>query len=81
MGLVCALLSLYGIIIILRVVSSWFPVNYDSPFAPIVGVLVQLTEPVLAPVRRVLPTAGPFDFTPIVVLIIVNIVLPRLLGC
>jgi YggT family protein len=74
-------LNLYGIIIILRVVSSWFPVNYDSPFAPVVRVLVQLTEPVLAPVRRVLPMAGPFDFTPIVVLIIVNIVLPRLLGC
>jgi YggT family protein len=81
MGLVCGLLSLYGIIIILRVVSSWFPVNYDSPFAPVVRVLVQLTEPVLAPVRRVLPTAGPFDFTPIVVLLVVNIVLPRLLGC
>jgi len=81
MGLVCGLLSLYGIIIILRVVSSWFPVNYGSPFAPIVRVLVQLTEPVLAPVRRVLPTAGPFDFTPIVVLLVVNIVLPRLLGC
>lgn len=81
MGLVCGLLSLYGIIIILRVVSSWFPVNYDSPFAPVVRVLVQLTEPVLAPVRRVLPTAGPFDFTPIVVLIVVNIILPRLLGC
>jgi|LakMenEpi03Aug12_release.lakeMendotaPanAssembly.Ray.scaffolds.fasta_scaffold288016_2 YggT family protein len=81
MGLICGLLNLYGIIIILRVVSSWFPVNYDSPFAPVVRVLVQLTEPVLAPVRRVLPMAGPFDFTPIVVLIIVNIVLPRLLGC
>lgn len=81
MGLVCGLLSLYGIIIILRVVSSWFPVDYDSPFAPIVRVLVQLTEPVLAPVRRVLPMAGPFDFTPIVVLLIVNIILPRLLGC
>lgn len=81
MGLVCALLSLYGIIIILRVVSSWFPVNYDSPFAPIVRVLIQITEPVLAPVRRVLPMAGPFDFTPIVVLIVVNIILPRLLGC
>lgn len=81
MGLVCALLSLYGIIIILRVVASWFPVNYDSPFAPVVNVLVKLTEPVLGPVRRVLPMAGPFDFTPIVVLIVVNIVLPRLLGC
>ena len=81
MGLVCGLLSLYGIIIILRVVSSWFPVDYNSPFAPIVRVLVQLTEPVLGPVRRVLPMAGPFDFTPIVVLIAVNIILPRLLGC
>jgi YggT family protein len=81
MGLVCGLLSLYGIIIILRVVSSWFPVDYNSPFAPVVRVLVQLTEPVLGPVRRVLPMAGPFDFTPIVVLIAVNIILPRLLGC
>jgi YggT family protein len=80
-GIICGLLSLYGIVIILRVVASWFPVDYNSPFAPVVRVLIQLTEPVLAPVRRVLPMAGPFDFTPIVVLIAVNIILPRLLGC
>jgi YggT family protein len=81
MGLICGLLSLYAIVIILRIVASWFPVDYNSPFAPVVRVLFQMTEPVLAPVRRVLPTAGPFDFTPIVVLIVLNIILPRLLGC
>lgn len=81
MELICGLLSLYAIVIILRVVASWFPVDYNSPFAPVVRVLMQLTEPVFAPVRRVLPMAGPFDFTPIVVLIVLNIILPRLLGC
>jgi YggT family protein len=81
MALVCGLLSLYAIVIILRVVASWFPVDYNSPFAPVVNVLMQLTEPVFAPVRRVLPSVGAFDFTPIVVLIVLNIVLPRILGC
>jgi YggT family protein len=39
-----------------------------------------LTEPLFQPIRRALPAAGPFDFTPLIVIIGITI-LQRLLGC
>jgi YggT family protein len=80
MDIICALSTLYTYVIIGRAIASFFPVNSDSPFAPVVRVLWQLTEPVLQPVRRVLPTTGPFDFSPLVVLIGIQLV-AGLLGC
>lgn len=80
MGLVCALLQLYTLVIVARAIASFFPINSQSPAAPVVGLLHQLTEPVFAPVRRVLPTLGALDFTPVVVIIGIQI-LASILGC
>ena len=60
------LIDLYSLIIIAAVVVSWIEVPRDHPA---VKLLRNVTEPVLAPVRRVLPTTGGIDFSPIVVLI------------
>ena len=57
-------LTLYLWIIIIRAIVSW--VNPD-PFNPIVRFLYQITEPVLARVRRVLPPIGAFDLSPLIV--------------
>ena len=81
MDLVCQLVSLYALVIVLRAVSTFFPIGGDSPFAPVVSVLYRLTEPVFAPVRRIMPQTGPFDFTPLVVLLVIQLVVPPLLGC
>lgn len=48
-------LQVYVIILIARALISWFPVHAGSPLLPVVRVLDRLTEPVLAPIRRVLP--------------------------
>jgi YggT family protein len=45
---------LYGIMLP-RALLSWFPVSPGSPLATVNHVLYRLTEPVLAPVRRLLP--------------------------
>lgn len=74
MSVICSLLDLYSLVIIARAIASFFPVSTGSPFAPVVGVLHQLTEPVFAPVRRVLPPLGMFDFTPVVVLIAIMLI-------
>ena len=74
MSVICTLLDLYTLVIIARAIASFFPVSPGSPFAPVVGVLHQLTEPVFAPVRRILPPLGMFDFTPVVVLIAIMLV-------
>lgn len=74
MSLLGQLLQLYSFVIVLRAISSFFPIGPDSPFLPIVRILYQLTEPVFAPIRRVLPATGPFDFTPLVVLIAIQVI-------
>ena len=50
-----------------RVVLSW--VNL-SPTNPLVVIVYQITEPILAPIRRVLPKMGMLDLSPMVALIL-----------
>jgi YggT family protein len=58
-------LTLYQWIIVARAVLSW--VNPD-PYNPIVRFIHNITEPVLAPIRRRLPTSlGAIDISPIIV--------------
>ncbi|MFI0460629.1 MAG: YggT family protein [Ilumatobacteraceae bacterium] len=80
MNLVCAIANIYVLIVVARAISTFFPISPGSPFLPLVDFLYKATEPVFTPIRRVLPTMGPFDFTPLVVLIGVQI-LARILGC
>jgi len=46
--------------ILVRIVLSWFSIGGAAPF---VRLLFEITEPILAPIRRVIPTAGMFDFS------------------
>ena len=74
----CAFLNVYLLILFARVIMSWVPVRPGTGLANVSHVLMQLTEPVLAPVRRVIPPAGMFDLSTIVVLIVIEIVLAQL---
>lgn len=67
MSLLCALITVYLVVLFARVVLSWFPVRSGSPMAGLYSLLYDLTEPVLAPVRRVIPPAGMFDLSVLVV--------------
>ncbi len=60
------LVNLYSFLILIRVLMTWIP-NLD-PYNPIVNLLVQATEPVLDPARRLIPSLGMIDISPIVVL-------------
>jgi len=62
-------LTLYMWIIVFRAVISW--VNPD-PYNQIVIVLYRITEPVLGPIRRMLPMRNiGIDFSPIIVILII----------
>lgn len=50
-----ALFEIYVVILIARALLSWFPVHAGSPLLSVVRVLDRLTEPVLGPIRRLLP--------------------------
>jgi YggT family protein len=54
-----------------RVLLSWFPMNPDNP---IVVILNEVTDPILRPLRRVVPPLGMLDLTPIVALVLLNII-------
>ena len=56
-----ALVTLYLVILAGRAVLSWFPVRGGTFLASLNTLLFELTEPVLRPVRRVIPPAGMFD--------------------
>ncbi len=56
--------------IIIRAVLSWFSIN---PNNPALIVLHQVTEPILAPLRRLIPRLGPMDITPMVAIIILQV--------
>jgi len=61
------LLNIYLWIVIIRAVLSW--VNPD-PYNPLVRLLYQLTEPVMAPIRRRIPIrGGGMDFSPLIILL------------
>ena len=61
-----AILTILTWIIIIRALISW--VNPD-PYNQIVQFLYRATEPILIPIRRILPAMGGFDLSPIVALV------------
>ncbi len=58
------------IIILLRVIVSW----YARPTNALFRFLCRLTDPILAPIRRVIPRIGPFDFSPLVAIILIQLI-------
>ena len=59
------------IALIARVAVSWFNLGADNQ---VVNIIYQITEPILAPLRKVLPSVGMLDFSPVVALILIGIV-------
>lgn len=57
--------------IFLRAILSWFPID---PRSPLVTVLDQITEPILEPLRRVVPRLGMIDITPLVAILLLSFV-------
>ncbi|MDP2701288.1 MAG: YggT family protein [Candidatus Rokubacteria bacterium] len=76
--LIMDVLNIYTWVIIAAAVISWVTPN---PYNPVVRLLRRLTEPVLAPIRRLLPPWKTFglDFSPMIVILLIQWVVPVLL--
>jgi len=70
-ALVQLFVQLYSMVILARVLMSW--VNID-PYSPLARAIFDLTEPVLAPVRNMLPSAGGMDFSPVIVMVLIQFI-------
>lgn len=57
--------------LVVRVISSWLPV---SPYSAWIRWSYLLSEPILAPLRRIVPGFGGIDFTPILAYFLLNII-------
>ena len=60
------LIDLYSLIVLVSVVMSWIQLPPSNPIAQLVSAV---TEPVLTPLRRALPPMSGLDFSPMVLLI------------
>ncbi len=65
------LFNVFTALILIRVVLSWFMIG---PRNRLVAILHQITDLVLAPLRRVIPRVGVFDFTPMIAIILIQVV-------
>lgn len=68
--LVALLIQLYSMIILARVLMSWVQIDPSSPLA---RTLIDLTEPVLKPIRDLMPPAAGLDFSPIIAIILLQV--------
>ncbi|WP_280539634.1 YggT family protein [Chromohalobacter sp. 11-W] len=70
-GVLSAILDIYFFALIIMIILSWVAPQASHPGAILVQ---QLVEPIMAPVRKVIPPLGMIDLSPIVVFIAINLV-------
>ncbi len=76
-SLILTTTRIYFFIIIVRVLISWIsPGTYN----PMSSMLVTLSEPLLRPVRRLIPPIGGFDLSPLIVLIVLGAITGAIIG-
>jgi YggT family protein len=76
-NIVSVLFQVYEILLLIRVLLSWINIDPRRPAIdhPLVQLLVRITDPVLAPLRRLIPPiGGTVDISPVVALIILEVV-------
>jgi YggT family protein len=68
--LIRTIANIYIVLIIVRAVLSWF--NTD-PYHPANRALMSITEPLLGPIRRIIPMTG-VDFSPLIAILLIQLV-------
>ncbi|MSP21605.1 MAG: YggT family protein [Dehalococcoidia bacterium] len=69
-GLLALFLQILTFAIFFRSLATWFPIDQNGP---VLQVLNALTDPVLGPLRRVVPAIGMIDLTPMVAIILLQV--------
>jgi len=66
--IIFGLLGLYTLAIFIRIIFSWLSTSYANP---LMRLLVRTTEPLMGPLRRLVPHVGMFDISPLVAFLVV----------
>jgi YggT family protein len=70
-GILAALIQLLILAIFFRAILSWF---VRDPYNPIARALDTITEPILQPLRQIVPRLGMMDITPLVAIILLSVI-------
>ena len=79
-GFVYYLCRILSYVVYARVILSWFNLSRNN-ILPVI--LDDITEPILSPLRRIVPRLGVFDITPVIAIVIlyfISIIITRLVG-
>jgi len=68
---------LYEWVVIIHVLLSWI---IRDPYHPLRQSVDRLVQPLLDPIRRIMPPTGMFDFSPVILLILIQVVVNVLVG-
>ncbi len=71
LGIIGLLVNIYFFALLAMIILSWVASGSKNPA---IYLLYQITEPVMAPLRKILPSMGGLDFSPILVFIAINII-------
>ena len=71
LGIIGLLVNIYFFALLAMIILSWVAPGSRNPA---IYLLFQITEPVMAPFRKVLPPMGGMDFSPILVFILINVI-------
>lgn len=77
MAFVCFILQAYWVVVVARIVLEWIPVSYDHPLARVRAALRAVTEPILAPLRAMIPAVRMggmgLDLSPLILLLALSL--------
>lgn len=68
---VCLVFTFLTIAVFARAIVSWF--NMD-PRSPLIQILDAVTEPILDPIRRIMPRLGMIDLSPLIAILLLQFV-------
>lgn len=71
LGVIGLLVNIYFFALLAMIILSWVAAGSNNPA---IYLLHQITEPVMVPVRKLLPPMGGMDFSPILVFILINVI-------
>ena len=77
MRIVSTILYAYQLVILARIIMEYIPVSYDHPLARVRSVLRAVTEPLLAPLRAIIPAIRlggvGLDLSPLILIVAINL--------
>ncbi len=82
LSILARLINLYTLIVVARILFTWIPVNPWTPLGKVVHVLASITDPILNPIRRLIPPirsgAMAIDLSPLILVLALSFIGSRL---